>query len=226
MSEKSLTIDRNSSKKEINVSKYYKYIVKSFLTSLYVLFFGLLFFFLVIRMMPGNPYSLSEGNLIYDTEVTRLALDKNHLIQFFVFLKNTIMPVLYSARINSNLFRNVIRNSIFPITGVLCFNVSISILLFEGINTLFSYNSFGSLSFISLGRDIRMNYYPSSLFVLLIPSFLLFLIMSGLVLLGLGYYDYKLTMKDKEQSTQLPDPYRNGEKNNSPLINSMKNGGS
>ncbi len=78
----------DSLNKGIDASKYYKHIVKSFLTSLYVLFFGLLFFFILIRMMPGNPYSLSEGNLIYDTEVTRLALDKNPLIQFFVFLKN------------------------------------------------------------------------------------------------------------------------------------------
>ena len=64
--------------------------VKTFLTSLSILFLGLLFFFLMTRMMPGNPYSLSEGNLIYDTEVTRLALDKNPLAQFFVFLKNLV----------------------------------------------------------------------------------------------------------------------------------------
>ena len=106
--------------------------------------------------------------------------------------KNTIIPVLYSARNHSNSFRNVIRNSIFPITGVLCFNVGISILLFEGVNSIFSYISFGSISFIKLGMDIRKNSYPSPLFDHLIPSILLFLSVSGFILLGLGLYDYKL----------------------------------
>ncbi len=91
MAEKSLNIDRNSSKKGIDVSKYYKHIVKTFLTSLYILFFGLLFFFLIIRMMPLSPYSLSEGNPIYDYEVSRLALDKNIIIQFFILLINLLL---------------------------------------------------------------------------------------------------------------------------------------
>ncbi len=91
MSEKSLNIDSNSSKKRIDVSKYYKHITKTFLTSLGVLFLGLLFFFLLIRFLPGNPYSLSEGNPIYEHEVTRLALDKNIIIQFFFFLGNLFL---------------------------------------------------------------------------------------------------------------------------------------
>ena len=91
MAENSLNSDSNSSKMRIDVSKYYRHIAKTFLTSLGVLFFGLLFFFLIIRMMPGNPYSLSEGNPIYEEEVSRLALDKNILIQFFFFLLNLML---------------------------------------------------------------------------------------------------------------------------------------
>ncbi len=91
MAEKSLTIDSNLSKKGIDVSKYYKHIAKTFLISLGILFFGLLFFFLIIRIMPGNPYSLAEGDPIYDIEVTQLALDKNPIIQFFVFLNNLLL---------------------------------------------------------------------------------------------------------------------------------------
>ena len=40
--------------------------------------------------MPGNPYSLPEGDLIYEEEVARLGLDKNPIIQFFIFLKNLL----------------------------------------------------------------------------------------------------------------------------------------
>ena len=90
MAEKSLIIDSNPSKTGIDVSKYYKHMVKTFLTSLGILFFGLLFFFLLIRIMPGNPYSLPEGNPIYEEEVSRLGLDKNPIIQFFIFLKNLL----------------------------------------------------------------------------------------------------------------------------------------
>ena len=79
--------------------------------------------------------------------------------------------------------------------GVLCLNVGLSILLFEGFNTLISNISFGGPSFISLGEEIRRSSYPSSLFDLLIPSFLLFLIVAGFMLLGLGLYDYKLKKK-------------------------------
>jgi len=111
--------------------------------------------------------------------------------------KNSIKPVLSSAKINSTSLRNMRHNLLFPILGVLCLNVCFSIFLYEGYNSLFRY-IFLDPSYISLGRSIATSRslvfgypIPSSPFLLFIPSFLLFLIVCGFMLLGLGLYDYK-----------------------------------
>jgi ABC-type dipeptide/oligopeptide/nickel transport system permease component len=115
--------------------------------------------------------------------------------------KISIKPVLSSAKIHCNSLRKMRHNLLFPILGVLCLNVCFSIFLYEGLNSLFHY-VFLDPSYISLGRSIATSRslvfgypIPSSPFLLFIPSFLLFLIVCGFMLLGLGLYDYKLKKK-------------------------------
>jgi ABC-type dipeptide/oligopeptide/nickel transport system permease component len=112
--------------------------------------------------------------------------------------KNKFNPVLVNGKNPSNSFRNIIRDLIFPIIGVFSLNIGMSIILFEGYNVS-SFLDFLDPSFFQLGsilRTMRTGFDDPTQFLLAFTSgFLLFLIVSGFLLLGLGLYDYKLKKK-------------------------------
>ncbi len=109
--------------------------------------------------------------------------------------KENIEPAFANGKNQSSSFSNIRRNLIFPITGVLCLNIGLSIILFEGYNTVHGPDFFDP-SYTMIGemlRSMRTNFNDTSaFFLLLIPMFLLILIVSGFIFLGLGLYNYNL----------------------------------